>query len=175
MANLTKFRKSTLTIDGETIPINVRRLTLEQAEGFRAFLNPFLKNREDRELSTDEAQFVRESIETYITVPPGALSMDDAPIVTGAQLLDVIGENPGLVMRALLAIAGVSTVSSAEGKAFASGSASVPSSDAPVPAPDGPTPALTVAGAEQRDAAPLVDATEATASPSSGATATISN
>lgn len=168
MPNLSKFRKATLTIDGQAVDLRVARLSLEAAEAYRATLRGLLTMTGDRVLAGEDAAFVRTSIETYLSVAPGALTVDDEPVTTGAELLAIIGENPGLVFRALLAISSTTQVSDDEGKPFASESVSVPSSDGHDQAPAGPTPAPIVADAAPEGSVGIGDATEGTAPPSSG-------
>lgn len=129
MPNLSKFRTATLTIDGHPVALRVARLQLEEAEAYRAKLRALLTMTGDRVLAGEDAAFVRTSIETYLSLAPGVLTVDDEPVTTGAELLAIIGENPGLVIRALLAINGTASVSDDEGKPSASESVSVPSSD----------------------------------------------
>jgi hypothetical protein len=168
MPNLTRLRTATLHIDGAPVKVLVQRLPLEEAESFRVFLRDRLTQSEDRTLEGSEAARVREAIETYMSVAPGELSVDGAPIVTGAQLLEVIGESPSVVLRALLVIANLASPSSDEGKASASESGSVPSSGASVQAPDGPKPGPTAVSAGPAATAPAEGVTGETARPLSG-------
>jgi hypothetical protein len=174
--NLTRLRPATLTIDGQVIKINCRRLKLEEAEAHRVFMKRLFsrsKEEEDHALAPDDAAQMRAAIEAYITIPPGELSVDNEPVTTGAQLLDVIGESSATLLRALLAIMGVSRVSESEGLPSASESVLVPSSDAPAPAPVGPRPVTTATAVEPAATALIEDATAATARPSSGETETL--
>lgn len=173
MPNLSKFRTATLTIDGEPVVVRVARLKLEEAEAYKATFRVLL-NAGDEALSPEDAAFVRASIETYLSVAPGVLAIDGEPVTTGAQLLDVIGENPGLVLRALLAINGTAGVSEAEGKRSASESVSVPSSDGHDLAPVGQRPATTADAAAPEGSVPIEDARAETDRPSSGQTETSS-
>ena len=168
--NLTRLRPATITIDGQAVRINCRRLKLEEAEAHRAFLKQIHDEAKKGELrlSDEQAQYVRTSIEHNISVPPGELSVDSEPVTTGAQLLELVGESGASVMRLMYAIAGAVGVSEREGKPSASERDSVPSSDEPVPAPVGPRPVTTADAAAPADTAPTEDATGETATPSSG-------
>lgn len=175
MPNLPKFRKATLTIDSEPVEVRVTRLKLEEAEAYRERLRVLMSaHAESGVLSTDEVAFVRQSFETYLSLAPGALSIDGEFLTTGAQLLDVVGESPRAVLLALLAISGTSVASDAEGKRSASESTSVPSSDGHDQAPDGRRPAPTAGDVAPAGTAPIGAVTGETDTPSSGPTATSS-
>ena len=173
MAKISRLRTTTITIEDQPVALHVVRLPLEEAEAYRVRVKALFGD-DDKTLTGDDAAFVRESITRYLSVKPGELSMDDEPVLTGAQLLDVIGENPGLVTRALLAIAGMTTVSRDESLPSASGPVSVPSSDAHQPAPDGLSPETTAASAAPAATAPTVAVTVETERPSFGSTETSS-
>lgn len=170
MPTLTKHRLATLTIDGQPVRVHVQRLQLEQAEAFRAHLRQLLSGADEQTLAGEDAQFVRQAIETYLSVPPGELDVDGESVTTGAQLLAIIGENPTLVLRALLAIGGTTSPTADESLRSASESALVPSSDASPQAPAGPRPGPTAASAAPAGTAAIADATAETARPSSGPT-----
>lgn len=173
MASITKYRKASITVEGQAVPLRIKRLSLEAGDEFRRRLYAFTHDSE-KTLTGDDAAWVRESIGAYVTLPDGALDVDGVPVRSGDDLLEVVGENGGAVLRVMLAIAGATAVSESEGKPSASGRDSVPSSDAPVPAPDGRSLAPTVRAAGPEGIAPTEDATAATARPSSGETETSS-
>lgn len=169
MLTLSKRRPATISIDGHPITLAIKRLGLEEAESFRQAMRRLLGD-DERVLVGDDAAFVRASIESYVTVRAGELQVDGVDIVTGGQLLDIIGEMPGVVTRTLLAILGVTTPSESEGKPSASESVSVPSSDASAPAPDGPRPEPTADGVALAGTASNADVTVETDPPSCGST-----
>ena len=172
--NLTRLRPATLHIEGHAVRVNCKRLTLEEAEEHRVFVRELLQRTPEQEakpLPSDMAERLRHAIESYLSVPPGELSIDEQPVTTGAQLLDLIGESPRALLRALLVISGASTVSADEGKPSASEPDLVPSSDVQAPAPAGPRQATTASGAETAATAPNEDAMAETEKPLSGPTA----
>lgn len=173
-AKLTRLRPATIKIDGQPVRINISRLQLEEASAHRTLVRGLLnrpKSVADEPIGAEDAAAVRHAIETYISVPRGELSVDDEPITTGAQLMELIGEDPAALMRALLAIMGVSSPTADEGKPSASASASVPPSDAPHLAPVGLRPVQTADAAAPADSTEIEAVTEATEQPSSGPTA----
>lgn len=169
--HLTRRRPATLTIDGQPVAILCKRLTLEEASAHRALVRGLLNRPRDAQaepVSADDAAAVQHAIHEYISVKPGELTVDGEPVATGAQLMELIAEDPAALMRAMLAIMGVSTPTRDEGLPSASESVSVPSSDVSPTAPVGPTPARIATDAEQEAFAETVDATAAMASPLSG-------
>lgn len=162
MPSLSRHRSATLSIEGQPIRIQITRLVLEEAERFRTQLKALMRDQE-QDLSPDQAAYIRAAFHDYVSLAPGELDVDGTPVLTGDELLTVIGEDPTLVMRGLLAIAGMSMVSRDEGKPSASGFVSVPPSDALDQAPDGPRPETTVGGAAPPDTTETAAAMAATA------------
>lgn len=175
--NLTRRRPATLTIDGQPVAILCKRLTLEEASAHRALVRGLLNRPRDAQaepISADDAAAVQHAIHEYISLKPGELVVDGEPVTTGAQLMELIAEDPAALMRAMLAIMGVSTPRRDEGLPSASESVSVPSSDVLPTAPVGPTPETTADDAGPGITAKQEAATAATAPLSSGLTETSS-
>ena len=163
-------RRSSFEIEGQRVPIQIRRRSLDEARAYRAWLRALLDDPtiDDRDLTADEVACVKTYVTAWVSLVPGSLMVGDEDVTTGADLLRVIGENGAAVLRVLLALAHTSSASGDESLPSASGSVSVPSSDAHQPAPDGPSPETIAGSAEPAATAPTEAVTAEMASQSSG-------
>jgi hypothetical protein len=113
---LTKNHPYTITVDGEPVRLAFKRMTVEEAEVFKAQFDAYNADRgkptelmvsptevapEYRAWLTANAAWLRETFEAYVTVAPGDLELDGRGIVGGLELFDALGAHHALRIEIL--------------------------------------------------------------------------
>jgi len=93
------------------------------------------------------SRLLTHAVTEYIRVDPGPLTLDEAPVTTGAQLLALYAARPASLFTIITVIATENKLSEDAKKKLRSRSASASSSTAPIPPANGDGPATTAAAA----------------------------
>lgn len=181
---------STAIVDGVVHPIRVKRLTRDEAITFKTTYMQHLdrsKRRNALKLQAPDAEalrkheaaeleeereiieFQRQSVTDFLGVAPGHVWLDDedAPIVSGADLVETFGLNSLVMGQLMTAIMVANTGTPGDKKKWNSRSPSGPGSDRPTDAaPSGATPAPTAAAASPAASSASAPATDAPTDPS---------
>ena len=120
------------------------------------------------------ASFIVDTVARYVTVEPGEIEVDDAPLTSGADLVRVFGGQTAALKALVRAVREENVLPTALKNAWRSARATTPSSNTPDLAVPGTAPGKTAASAEPKGSAPAAAATADPSPGSSGATATSS-
>ena len=160
MLELHSYKDAPITIEGQAVTLQIKRLTFGEAEVYRRQLGWALASREKpvpatleeaSRVDADLSQFATQSITDYVRVKPGQMTLDGTEVTTGAALVRVFGGSPVVAIALLLAIAHHNEVSDHEKKAWRSLYGFVASSPKPTPTAPGDAPAGSATDAEPRD------------------------
>lgn len=159
MLALFSYHDTTITLDGQRVTIQIKRLTFDEAEAFRRKLRWFINTRQleapahadgtpvppdeaeafDQQRDAELSAFVTQAVGDYVRVKPGQIALDGTEITTGTSLVRVFGGAPSVVLALLLAIGAKNDVSAQEKKVWWSLSGLTDSLPEPETAAGGPT------------------------------------
>ena len=164
MLELFSYKDAPITIEGQAVVLQIKRLAFDESEVYRRQLAWFMGTRgtpkpstleEAARVDTDLSQFATQAITDYVRVKPGQMSLDGTEVTTGAALVRLFGGSPTVVLALLMAIAHFNEVSDQEKKVWLSLFGSRDSSPEPIPATTpGGAPDATADAAEPKVFAP---------------------
>lgn len=169
--------KTTLTIDDVEIDVRVKRMTNIEydafQEGFARWSTPRGTEETPDAYQAREAAsgvWMREALDTYLSIVPGELEHDGREITKGGDLLDIFGGRVDVVPQAFVTVMVENRMTEAQKKTSRLALASRLGLSNELPQKDiGDGPAPTAASAEPSVSAPAEAATE---SPSDGLSGT---